>query len=71
MGGMSAELIETTSSEVYAFDGNYVLVLDGSCQIQGATEGPGMLIVAKTIAAETYEVSASTGDGCLAMGISF
>ena len=70
-GGMSAELIQTSSSDVYAFNGNYVLVLEGTCDIQGATEGPGMLIVAKTIATQTYEISAATAGTCLAMGISF
>lgn len=70
-GGMSAELIETSSTDVYTFDGNYVLVLEGTCEIQGIAHGPGMLIVAKTIATQTYEISASTVDTCLAMGISF
>lgn len=69
-GGMAAELIETSASDAYTFDGNYILVLEGTCVIQGASEGPGMLIVAKTIANQTYEISASSGT-CLAMGISF
>lgn len=70
-GGMGAELIESTSSEVYAFEGNYVLVLEGTCEIQGAAQGPGMLLVAKTIATQSFQISASTAGTCLAMGITF
>jgi len=70
-GGMSAELIQTTSTEAYAFDGNYVLVLEGPCEIGGATQDAGMLIVASTITPKTYEISAPAAGACLAMGISF
>ena len=70
-GGMSAELIETSSPDAYVFDGNYVLVLAGSCEIQGETQGPGMLVVANTIVAQTYEIRAAADASCLAMGISF
>ena len=69
-GGMSAELIETGSSDVYSFNGNYVLVLEGTCEVQGETEGAGMLVVSNTIATQTYEISGPSGN-CLALGVSF
>jgi len=70
-GGMTAELIETSSTGAYEFDGNYVLVLEGTCEIHGESEGPGMLIVANAITPKTYEISAPTDSTCRAMGISF
>lgn len=70
-GGMSAELIETSSADAYMFSGNYLLVLEGPCEVEGATQDTGSLIVAKTIATQTYEISAPAASTCLAMGISF
>lgn len=71
MGGLSAELIETSSPDPYTYDGNYLLVLEGSCDIEGVTLAQGMLVVAKTVVPEPYRVNASTGSTCLAMGVSF
>lgn len=70
-GGLSATLLETTSVEPFTFAGNYVLVLKGSCEIEGETMAKGMLVVAKGIVPQTYQVSASEGGTCLAMGVSF
>jgi hypothetical protein len=71
-GGMSAEFIEITSAEDdYDYAGNYVLVLEGSCSIEGLTFGEQMLVVAKTVAPEPFKVSAAEGSTCLAMGVSF
>jgi hypothetical protein len=70
-GGLSAKLIETTSVEAFAFSGNYLLVLKGSCDIDGETMAKGMLVVAKAIVPQAYEVTASAGATCLAMGVSF
>jgi hypothetical protein len=71
-GGMSGEFIEITSSGVgYQYVGNYLLVLEGSCDIEGATFGDEMLVVAKTVEPEPFNVTASSGAACLAMGVSF
>jgi len=71
-GGMSAEFIEITSAESdYDYQGNYLLVLEGSCTMQGVTLGEKMLVVAKTIAPEPFKVTASENSSCLAMGVSF
>jgi hypothetical protein len=70
-GGMSAEFIDTTSSKAYDYTGNYVLVVKGSCDIEGMTLGEDMLVVSKTIEAQPYGVTASKGSSCLALGVSF
>jgi hypothetical protein len=70
-GGLTAEFIETTSSKGYDFEGNYMLVLRGSCDIGGVTLGEDMLVVAKTIEPRAYTVKANEDGSCLAMGISF
>jgi ChrR Cupin-like domain len=72
MGGLSAEFVETTSSENYGYKGNYLLVLEGSCSIEGRTFGKNMLVVSKTVEPQTYNVTApKNGSSCLAMGVSF
>lgn len=71
LGGLQAELIETSSAEAYAYEGNYLLVLKGSCDIEGVPLAAGKLVVAKTIVPQPYALSASTGSTCLAMGVSF
>jgi hypothetical protein len=70
-GGLSAKLLETTSAEPFTFTGNYVLVLKGSCDIEGETMAKGMLVVAKGIVPLPYQVTATAGATCLAMGVSF
>jgi hypothetical protein len=70
-GAMSAELIETTSAGAYVYTGNYVLVLDGSCEVTGTTLAKGKLIVTKTTAPRAFAVSASPDSTCLALGVSF
>ena len=62
---------ETSSADAYMFSGNYLLVLEGPCEVEGATQDTGSLIVAKTIATQIYEISAPAASTCLAMGISF
>lgn len=70
-GGMSSALIKTTSSQSYQYTGNYLLVLKGSCTIDGKTFGQNMLVVAKDIETQSYQVSATKGNSCLALGLSF
>jgi hypothetical protein len=70
-GGMSAEFISTASKKPFPYTGNYLLVLSGSCTIEGTTYAPNMLVVGKTVERRTYEVSAPKGSECLALGVSF
>jgi hypothetical protein len=71
-GGMSGKFLEITSADdEYAFEGNYVLVLEGSCAIEGVTLPAQTLVVAKTITPEQFRVTSAEGSSCLAMGVSF
>lgn len=70
-GGMTAQLIESSSSTAYGFEGNYVLVLKGSCDIEGVTLAAGNLVVADDIVPQPYSISAPSSSTCLAMGVSF
>ena len=70
-GGLGAEFIEITSSEVYDFTGNYLLVVKGSCDVEGVTLGEDMLVVGETVEPKPYAVTASKDSSCLVMGISF
>jgi ChrR Cupin-like domain len=70
-GGMSSQLIKSTSSQSYEYTGNYLLVLSGRCTIDGTPFNEDMLVVAKTTEAQSYEVSTAEGDSCLALGLSF
>jgi hypothetical protein len=70
-GGMSAEFIELASAKQYDYTGNYVLVLQGTCEIEGTEYGKNMLVVTKTVDPEPYDLAAPKGDSCLALGVSF
>jgi hypothetical protein len=70
-GGMTAAFIDITSAGDYAYRGNYLLVLKGSCDIEGVTLAKDKLVVGKTVTPRSYKVAASTGSACLAMGVSF
>ena len=69
-GGLGAELIQTTSSADYAYNGNYVLVLKGTCEIGGMALGEHRVVVAKALEPQPFKVAAP-GGACLAMGVSF
>jgi hypothetical protein len=70
-GGLKAEFVSTTSSDSYQFSGNYLLVLEGSCDIEGLSFGEQMLVVTKTVEPQSFAVTATKGSSCLAMGVSF
>lgn len=70
-GGLSAEFIESTSADPFAYRGNYLLVLGGSCQIDGKTYGEKRLLVAKGVEPSSYAISAAPGADCAALGVSF
>jgi hypothetical protein len=70
-GGMSAEFVETSSAEGYDYEGNYVLVLDGSCTIDGESYTEDMLVVTTGVAPESFDIAASENATCLALAVSF
>ena len=70
-GGLSAEFIETTTSEPFTYRGNYLLVLGGSCQIDGKTYGEKRLVVSKAVDPLAYQISAGQAASCVALGVSF
>lgn len=70
-GGLKGEFIESQATQAYTYKGNYLLVLKGSCQIDGATFGERKLVVAKAVEPQTYEVAATKDATCLALGVSF
>lgn len=70
-GGMSSELIHIAAAGTYAYRGNYLLALRGTCEIEGRAFGQGMLVVAKTTQPQSYGVKSVKGGGCLALGVSF
>jgi hypothetical protein len=70
-GGLSAKFIETSSGDDYTFTGNYLLVLEGSCEIDGTEYGADQLVVTKDVTPTPFVVSAPPDDTCLALGVSF
>jgi hypothetical protein len=70
-GGMSATFIETTSADDFTYTGNYVLVLEGSCVIDGTAYGEDLLVVEKALEPTPFVVTAASESTCLALGVSF
>jgi hypothetical protein len=71
-GGMSGVFIEVASADaLHQFTGNYLLVLDGRCDIDGTALDPRRLVVATSIEPQSFRVAAAAPSGCRAMGISF
>ncbi|MGC1215856.1 MAG: cupin domain-containing protein [Phormidesmis sp.] len=70
-GGMRSQLVAMASSQSYQYQGNYLLVLKGNCEINGITFRERMLVVAKTTEPQSYDVSTSTSNSCLVLGLSF
>jgi len=71
-GGMSGQFIEITSAGAeQAFTGNYLLVLGGRCDIDGAELEAQRLMVTKTIEPQPFRVKAAAEGACLALGVSF
>lgn len=70
-GGMSSQIIKSTSTGRYQYQGNYLLVLKGSCDINGTTFNQNMLVVATTVENQSYEISSRENNNCLALGLSF
>ena len=72
-GGMTAAFIDIASASAgdYIYQGNYLLVLGGSCDVEGVTIAKSKLVVGKTVTPRSYKVTATSGSTCLAMGVSF
>jgi hypothetical protein len=71
-GGMSGAFLELTSSEgVHMYTGNYLLVLEGACDIDGTPREAQRLVVAKTIEPQPFRVAAAGESACLVLGVSF
>jgi hypothetical protein len=70
-GGMTAAFIDITSLGSYVYSGNYLLVLKGSCDVEGVTIAKDKLVVGKAVTPRSYKIAASTGSTCLVMGVSF
>jgi ChrR Cupin-like domain len=71
-GGMTAKFIDTGSNEPYTYVGNYLLIVNGSCEVNGALLSENMLVVTHTTVAAEYQVlAASASAPCLVMGVSF
>lgn len=70
-GGMRSQFIKSTSSQNYRYEGNYLLVLRGSCNIDGTTFHEKTLVVATATEPQFYEVSAAANHSCLLLGLAF
>ncbi len=70
-GGLRAEFMKLGSDAEYDFDGNYLLVLEGGCVVDGEPYGEDMLVVTRGIAPESFVVGTSDEGSCLALGVSF
>lgn len=66
-GGMSAVFIEGLETP-HTYQGNFVLVLQGPCMVNGKEYGEQMLIVAKGIPTISFELQ---GSDCKVHGIAF
>jgi hypothetical protein len=71
MGGMSAEFIETSAAESYSYEGNYVLVLDGTCEIDGESFAEDMLVATTGVEPLAFAIAAGDDGACLALAVSF
>lgn len=70
-GGLSASFIEVTGASSYELTGNYVLVLRGSCDVEGVKVAERHLVVGDSVKPQPYAITASGGGSCLALGLSF
>jgi hypothetical protein len=71
-GGMKAQLTEAQSTAELTYTGNYVLVVRGSCVIDGITHGPSKLVVTKTVERQQFKIArAAVSGSCSTLGVSF
>lgn len=71
-GGLSATFFELTEpAAAFTYQGNYLLVLEGSCDVDGATLRKNTLVVAKATLPRAFEVTLPAGGPCRLLGLSF
>lgn len=71
-GGMSGQFLGIGApAKRHTFTGNYLLVLNGVCEIDGQKLGRQSLIVARTIVPEPFEIAPADASPCFAMGVAF
>lgn len=71
-GGLHGQLIEIApGSDGFEYLGNYLLVLEGRCGVDGVAEGARTLHVAKALVPEPFALTSVDGSPCLALGVSF
>jgi ChrR Cupin-like domain len=70
-GGLAARFLEISATDTYDFEGNYLLVLSGSCDVEGVKVSAHHLVVGDSVEPKSYAVAASEGGSCLALGLSF
>lgn len=70
-GGMRSQLIKSTSSQPYRYQGNYLLILKGSCAINRTAFKAKTLVVATTIEPQLYDLSTDDNSFYLALGLAF
>jgi hypothetical protein len=71
-GGMTSTFAALEGAGAsFAYDGNYVLVLRGKCNVDGQVLAEQSLVVTKAIETERFLLASEGSDSCLAMGISF
>jgi len=71
-GGLRGQLIELApGSGGFEYLGNYLLVLEGRCGVDGAAEGARTLLVAKALVPEPFALTSVESSPCLALGVSF
>lgn len=70
-GGMSGRVIELSRpGDRYEYVGNYLLVLDGTCQLPEGALGKQALVVARSLEPEPFHII-SSGGPCRLLGVSF
>jgi hypothetical protein len=71
-GGLSASFIQISAAgDTYDFVGNYVLVLEGGCDIEGVELNEARLVVGEDVVPQPYTIKSAHGGPCLALGLSF
>jgi hypothetical protein len=71
-GGISATFIELGArGATFTYTGNYLLVLDGSCSVDGRALRKNMLVVAASITPHVFEAGLPEDGPCLMLGLSF
>ena len=71
-GGMTSELVRLdAASAPYRYSGNYLLVVEGRCEIDGHPHGERRLVVAHTVEPQPFSVTPSAASGCTLLALGF